>query len=109
MGDASLINSNRKSLTEPGTQQTLHPQGSRERDSQSFWKGLDLLVLGNWGRVGQRHSQESGRFRREEEKFCMFVATCSFDKICDLVGPLGSWLNERERGLLGLQIWHNGG
>lgn len=103
--DASVVNNHRQNFSsEPGTQQTLHPRGRREREGRSFWKGLDLLVPGNQEEGGAKAHPRILADSRERKKknSLMFIVTCSFDKIWDLVGPLGFWLSMGERHLLGL-------
>ena len=70
---------------------------------------MDLLVPGNQGEGGAQESWQTQKGEEEKKKSPMFIVTCSFDKIWDLLGPLGFWLSMGERHLLGLQIWHDCG
>lgn len=67
--DASLINSNRQDSTaEPGTQQTLHPQGKGRRKARASGRVWACWFLEIRGRVGQRHSQESWQAQKGKEE-----------------------------------------
>ena len=85
---------------------TLKAEGRAK--AGAFGRVWTCWFLETKGRVGPKNP---GRLRRErkKKKSPMFIVTCSFDKIWDLLGPLGFWLSMGERHLLGLQIWHDCG
>ena len=67
--DASVVNSHRQNFSrEPGRQQTLHPQGRRQREGLAFGRVWTCWFLETRGRVGQRHAQESWQTQKGEEE-----------------------------------------